>query len=76
MVSLLVKYYVVIGLSAFVSALTYLLNQPSISEASVVSAILVAITFALHDLEQNDNKPQDAEQTKGGGGGNPSIKLE
>jgi small-conductance mechanosensitive channel len=71
--NILIKYYAVVSLSAAISALSYLLNQPVVSEASVVSAILVGITFALHDLEQNDN--QSSEQTKGGGGGNPSVKV-
>ena len=45
------KYWVLLGLSVVIGVATYLLNQPVITESTVIAAILVGATIAFHDLE-------------------------
>jgi len=50
------KYWIVDGLGAVVAALSYIVNQPIISEATVISTAILVIGLVIHDLE---NDPDD-----------------
>jgi hypothetical protein len=54
--SKLLKYYLLVALGAVSSALTYLLGQSVISETTIISSILIAVTFTIHDLEQSGSQ--------------------
>lgn len=50
-VSAYTKYWIIAILTAVISALTYLESQPVITEATIISAVVLVIGLIVHDLE-------------------------
>jgi hypothetical protein len=69
------KYYVIVALSAIFSAVSYILGQPTITEGTLISGVLVGLGLAIHDLESSAQESQPSESGSGESG-NPQVKQE
>ena len=47
------KYRILALLTAVVSAITYIMGQPTISLVIILNAVILVVTLIVHDLEEN-----------------------
>ena len=51
------KYWVLSGLTILAAVIAYILGAPQISESVVLGAVLIAVTAAIKDLEDQPTTP-------------------